>query len=95
MSLVYEKFDEWVIGCYVLTNTSAEKIYYVSRGNVENSVYVYTVSDYDSEEFTLYNHYYNVGVARTNEDREYRDEEGSLSPDQVSEADNDGNETST
>ena len=68
-----------MMGCYVLTNTSAEKVYYVSRGNVRNSIYVHTESDNDSRESLLY-HYFNVGVAGTSEDQEYTDEEGPLSP---------------
>jgi len=56
-------FEEWVIGCKALTKENNPIIYYVSRGNIQNSIFVYTENDSDLDPpLTIYNYFNNSTV---------------------------------
>jgi hypothetical protein len=60
-----ETYKEWVMGCTALDRESEERVtYYVSRGKVVNSVFVYTSSHHRPiDQVLVYNLASNVSVA--------------------------------
>jgi hypothetical protein len=54
-------YEEWVIGCEASPNRGDPIIFYVSRGHLHNTIFVYTKTR-DNQKLSVYGHFNNVSV---------------------------------